>query len=151
MTWDKWDLRFLRLAEHIASWSKDPSTQVGAVIVSPRRSIVSAGYNGFPIGVEDLEERLINREVKYKMVVHAEKNAIAFAEKPLQDCTIYTWPCPPCSQCSALIIQTGICQVVGLEPSEDIRSRWAEDFKLTRAMLAEGDVHYREVPRGAFA
>ena len=67
----KWDTRFLSLAEHISSWSKDPSTKVGAAIIGPYRDIISLGYNGFPRGVEDTPERLENRELKYKMIVHA--------------------------------------------------------------------------------
>lgn len=51
----KWHRRFLRLAEHIAGWSKDPSTQVGCVVVGPDREIRSTGFNGFPRGIEDSE------------------------------------------------------------------------------------------------
>ena len=73
---EKWDKRFLALAEHIARWSKDPSTKIGAVIVDPNKRVVSLGYNCFPRGVEDSEERLENREVKYKIIVHCERNAL---------------------------------------------------------------------------
>ena len=77
---DKWDHRFLALAEHISNWSKDPSTQVGAVITHTRsKRVVSMGFNGFPAGVEDTRERLDDRETKYEMVVHAEQNALMFA------------------------------------------------------------------------
>ena len=62
---DKWDHRFLALAEHISHWSKDPSTKVGAVITHRSKRVVSMGFNGLPAGVEDTEERLTNREIKY--------------------------------------------------------------------------------------
>ena len=80
----KWDDRFLVLAKLIGSWSKDPSTQVGAVIVDNKNRIVSVGYNGFPRGVEDSEKRLCNRQEKYDIIVHAEVNAIAFANKSVE-------------------------------------------------------------------
>ena len=66
----KWDLRFIELAKLVSTWSKDPSTQTGAVIVDPNRRVVSVGYNGFPIGVDDDPERYANRDLKYKMIVH---------------------------------------------------------------------------------
>ncbi|NCA14162.1 MAG: hypothetical protein EBS89_08535, partial [Proteobacteria bacterium] len=76
--WDRW---FLGLAHYVSTASKDPSTKVGAVIVDAERRVVSVGYNGLPRGVEDSEERLHNREVKYKMIIHAERNAILFAQR----------------------------------------------------------------------
>ena len=63
---DKWKKRFIQLSKEISTWSKDPSTKVGALIISEDRNIVSTGYNGFPRGIEDTEERLNNRELKYK-------------------------------------------------------------------------------------
>ena len=68
---DKWDGRFLDAAALVASWSKDPSTRVGCVIVNERRHIVATGYNGFPKGVEDSVERLNDRPTKYLMVQDA--------------------------------------------------------------------------------
>jgi dCMP deaminase len=93
---DKWDVRFLELANHIAQWSKDPSTKVGAVIVRPDRTICSVGYNGFPRGVDDNEERYMDRPTKYEFVVHAEANAIIHAREPLHDYILYTYPLMPC-------------------------------------------------------
>ena len=69
-----WDLRFLDMSQLISSWSKDPSTQVGAVIVDSNNRVVSVGYNGFPQGISD-DYRLDNRETKYKMILPAECNA----------------------------------------------------------------------------
>ena len=105
---NKWDKRFLELAKHIAQWSKDPSTKVGAVIVDDQRRIISTGYNGFARGVLDIDERLSNRDQKLDMIVHGEINAIVFAREPLCGTTLYTWPFMPCSRCAAIVIQAGI-------------------------------------------
>lgn len=134
-----WDGRFLGLAQHLAGWSKDPSTKVGAVLARGK-FIVSPGYNGFPAGVEDSPERLNNREVKYKMVLHAEENAILTAKQDLTGCTMYTWPLQPCSRCTAKLIQAGVKRIVAPPPSEDHLSRWGEDFELSRQMCQEAGV-----------
>ena len=100
----KWDIRFLDMAQLVSTWSKDPSTKVGAVIVDPNNRVVSVGYNGFAKGVSD-DNRLDNRETKYKMIVHAECNALIFAQRPLTECAIYTYPFMPCPKCASMIIQ----------------------------------------------
>lgn len=133
----KWDLRFLDLAGHISEWSKDPSTQVGAVIVDDKKRIVSIGYNGFPVGIEDSIEKLQNRETKYKIIVHAERNAILFANRPLDGCTMYTYPFMPCSVCAGMIIQAGIKRVVSYRTEN---KRWIDDFAVTMEMFDEAGV-----------
>ena len=65
---NKWHRRFYQLASHVADWSKDPSTQVGACLVNDDKQVISLGFNGFPRGVEDTIERLIDKETKYKFV-----------------------------------------------------------------------------------
>jgi len=134
----------LGMAKHTAQLSKDPSTKVGAVIFDPKRRIVSAGYNGFARGVDDTPERLENRDVKYRLVLHAEKNAIMFATAPLDGCTIaVTHPC--CAQCAAVIIQSGIKHVIWPKPDAAFVSRWAEDMALTNMQFAEAGVTVEEV------
>lgn len=134
----------LGMATHIAKLSKDPSTQVGAVIFDEKRRIVSAGYNGFARGVSDTPERLENREVKYKLVLHAEKNAILFATAPLDGATIVvTHPC--CSQCAAMVVQSGIKHVIWKRPSAEFVARWKSDLDLTLAQFAEAGVEVTEV------
>jgi dCMP deaminase len=96
---DKWDMRFLALAAHISSWSKDPSSQVGAVITDGNR-IVSLGYNGFAAKVKDAEERLGDRETKLQLTIHAEENAMIFAKRDLRGCTVYVTH-PPCPRCAS--------------------------------------------------
>jgi len=129
----------LGMAQHIAKLSKDPSTQVGAVIFDPRRRLVSGGYNGFARGVHDSAERLHDRPTKYKLVLHAEKNAILFATAPLDGCTmVCTHPC--CSQCAALIIQSGIERVMWPEVDAAMTSRWYGDFDLAIQQFVEAGV-----------
>ena len=99
----------LGLAEYIANWSKDPHRRVGAVIADKANRVISLGYNGFPRGVHDA---LLPKEEKLQRTIHAEVNAILHAKQDLSDCTLYIYPCFPCSQCAALIIQSGICRVV---------------------------------------
>lgn len=133
-----WNKRFIELARHISEWSKDPSSKVGAVIVDSNRRIVSTGYNGFPRGVVDSNERLENRDIKYRMVLHAEENAIMFAKQNLQGCSLYVTTMPPCSHCAALIIQSGIKHVYA--PKSDIPDRWAESVAITKQMFSESGV-----------
>ena len=136
MTSEQWDYRFLDLSKLIASWSKDPSTKVGAVIVDEDRRILSLGYNGFPLGISD-DKRLDNREIKYKMVVHAECNALLFCSEPPVGATIYTYPFMPCPKCAGMIIQTGITRVVSYESNNE---RWSEEFALSRNMFKEAGI-----------
>lgn len=144
-----WDRRFLELAAHVAGWSKDPSTKCGAVIVDDQRRIVSVAYNGFPAGVEDRPEWLTDRSIKYRVVIHAEKNAILFAQRDLRGCTIYVHPMPPCAQCAAAIIQSGIRRVVTRSPTPEQRERWGGDWDLAEAMYRDAGLTLVEVDQDA--
>ena len=136
-----WDKRFLKLAKHISEWSKDPSTQVGCVVVGPDRELRSTGFNGLPRGIEDNNERLNNREIKYPLICHAEENAIMHAARigmSLKDCTAYvTWP--PCTRCARSLIQAGISTIIYPKDIE-IPERWLEDFNLSLNMLKEANI-----------
>jgi dCMP deaminase len=134
-----WDKRFLDLAKHVSLWSKDPSTKVGAVISDGKNRIVSVGYNGFPVGISDLDERLENRKLKYEYIVHAEINCILFANKSLDGCTLYTYPMFPCSRCCSQIIQSGISKVISVEIDN---IRWAESIELSKSMLKEAGIEF---------
>lgn len=105
-----WDQRMIDLAEHVAQWSKDPVTKVGAVITDHCNRVVSVGYNGFPRWVKDDAERYVDQETKYGFVVHAELNAILNANQNLSGNTIYT-TLFPCRECAKAIIQSGIVRV----------------------------------------
>ena len=136
----KWDKRFLKLAKEVSTWSKDPSTQVGCVVVDEDRRIVSLGYNGFPKGVEDSDERLNNRELKYKIVLHSEDNAIITAERErLVGSTFYTYPFEPCSNCGSKIIQVKAKRVV-TPKTKDVRLKQSWSNELTRELFAEAGV-----------
>ena len=137
---NKWDRRFFDLALYISDWSKDPSTKVGAVVVDPgNRRIVSTGFNGFPLGVEDTEARLENREVKYEMVVHAEQNALLFAGPQAIGCTLYVTPLPPCARCAVIIIQAQIKRVVCPKPDFS-REPWASQSRIAEEMFKEANI-----------
>lgn len=133
----KWDHRFLKLARHISSWSKDPSTKVGSVIVRPDLSVASMGYNGFVRGFPDTEEVLQDREQKYRFIVHGEANAIVHAREPLHGCTLYVWPFPPCDGCVKLAIQAGIKRFVSVRPTREQRDRWGASFEAAEDMICE--------------
>ena len=134
----KWQRRFFDLAYLVASWSKDPSSQIGAVIVDAQNRVISTGFNGLPVGVKDTEERLGDRATKYKMILHAEENAIMFAKQNLNGCSIYVTKMPPCAHCAALIIQSGIKYVY--VPQTEIPERWRESTELTGQMFKEAGV-----------
>lgn len=134
---NKWNDRFMGLAFHIAQWSRDPSTKVGAVIVDQGKRIISVGFNGFPRGVKD--ENLDNRELKYKKTIHAEMNAIHFANRNLEGSIIFVTH-PTCAQCAANIIQAGIKEVVVPVPEESFMSRWGDDWKIALEMYEEANI-----------
>ena len=130
----KWDMRYLNLAKLVSTWSKDPSTKCGAVIVNQHNEIISVGFNGLPKLVTDNEERLTNRDIKLKMIIHAERNAIIFAKKDLRNCTIYTYPMMACSECAAMIIQAGFSRHVSmLSPNK----HWQDSWKIAGEMFDE--------------
>jgi dCMP deaminase len=132
-TLNKWDKRFLYLAQHVSRWSKDPSTGIGAVITNDKNRIISIGFNGYPRNVPD--EGLDNREEKYLKVIHAEENAILFAQRNLCNCTIYVYPLLPCSNCMAKIIQVGITKVVCLiHNTNNVIERWQNSNKIALNM-----------------
>lgn len=137
--YNKWDNRFLNLAELISTWSKDPSTKVGAVIVDSKNRIVSIGFNGFPQNIHD-NIRLQDRESKYQIIVHAECNAIMFANKSLEGCTLYTYPFQPCSRCAGMIIQSGIKRVVSYSLSKN-HERWKLDFEIAKDLFIEAGIN----------
>ena len=143
---DKWDSRFLDLAKHIAQWSLDPSTKIGAVIARPDHTIVSVGYNGFPRGIAD-DNRLKIREIKYQLVVHAEVNAVINAHERLDGCTLYGWPMmqpysPTCNECAKVVIQSGIQRVVGgpVLAEHAAEERWGDPCRVARDMYLEAGV-----------
>lgn len=122
----KWDTRFLELAQNISAWSHDPSTKVGAVIATTDNRILSLGYNGFPRKVEDTINRYENRDVKHKLVCHAERNALDNAHFDVNGATLYS-TLFTCNECAKSVIQRGITRVVSPPADmEDLRFNWRE-------------------------
>jgi dCMP deaminase len=140
-----WNDRIMSLAEHVSTWSKDPSSKIGAVAVDPiSHRILSTGYNGFPRGILDTVERLQDRPTKYKLIVHAEQNCIynaASAGVSLHGAHIYVHGLPVCSDCAKAIISVGIRRVYVKFMVEDI-SRWAESWDWTKKMFEEANVEW---------
>lgn len=132
------------LAQHVATWSKDESTKVGAVVVNDRGTVLSMGYNGFARGVnDDLPERK-ERPLKYSYTPHAEANAIynAAAEGvSLRGASIYVTLCP-CSGCANAIVQAGIVKAYApkIDEGHERDQRWMEEFKISKTILGEGNV-----------
>lgn len=141
----KWQQRFMQMAFMVAGWSKDPSTQVGAVITEGNR-IISMGFNGFPEGVADNEKP---RQIKYLMTIHAEENAILHADRKLDDCSIFVthFPCP---NCCAKIIQKKISTIYVPKQTEDYLSRWGDKTKVSMEMIEEVGINVIKVD-GEFA
>lgn len=138
--WTHWDSDYLDLAEFWAKKkSKDPSTQVGAIIADKQNRIVSLAYNGFPVGIVDTDERLNDRTRKYELIVHAEVNAILFSNKDVRGCTLYTWPFLPCCRCAGIVINSGIRRVCTTAPLLN-HERWGTDFLRTLDMFEEAGV-----------
>lgn len=130
-----WNKRFLDLCEHVATWSKDPSTKLGSVIVDDKKRVISMGYNGFPRGVLDLNDRYGDRPTKYLFVAHAERNALDNAPMMVEGCTLYV-TLLPCNECAKSIIQRGIKRVITYRPNREDVFNW----NVTLAMFREAGV-----------
>jgi dCMP deaminase len=138
-----WDEYFMGIAMLAAKRSKDPSTQVGACIVSPDNIIISTGYNGMPKGCSDDEfpwERE-GAETKYPYVVHAELNAILNANgRDLRNSRVYV-ALFPCNECAKAIIQSGVKEVIYLS------DKYADTLgtMASKRMLDAAKVRYRQL------
>ncbi len=150
------DLDFLMLALRNSDYSNDPNTRVGAVIVSPAGHIISEGYNAFPTGIAETAERLSNREKKNCIVIHAEMSCLMQAYErlvPIRGCTLYlactddteeVWSGPPCTgHCLKYLIQAGLTNIVGFPQKK--HTKWAEELTISRELLAEAKITYREI------
>lgn len=139
-----WDEYFMGVSILSALRSKDPNTKVGACIVNKNKRIVGIGYNGFPVGCSDLEFPW-DREggflhTKYPFVVHAEANAILNSTTSLEGATIYV-SLFPCHECSKLIIQSGIKEIVYLSD----KYNGTESDQAAKKMLEAGGVKWRKL------
>ena len=140
-----WDKKYIRLAREISSWSKDPSKQIGAVAIGEKGQVLAQGYNGFPRGIEDTDERLNHRQTKYKYVVHAEMNCIynaTYNGVSLNGSTMYIYGLPVCSECAKGLIQVGIKRVVSTPITDATPETWVLSTKLTKEIFEEAGVKY---------
>ena len=141
LTWDEY---FLSLAHLSGKRSKDPNTQVGAVIVDDKNRIVSIGYNGMPRGCYDDQfpwgREGSYLETKYAYVVHAELNAILNSYRPVEGCTIYV-SLFPCNECAKAIIQSGIKAVF----YESDKYADQDNFIASRKMLLNAGVALKQL------
>jgi dCMP deaminase len=140
---NKWNERYMAMAKEVAQWSKDPNTKVGAIAVGSKGQILSQGYNGFPRGINDSEDRLNDRETKYKYVVHAEMNVIynaTYSGVSLDGSKLYVYGLPVCSECAKGIIQVGITEVYVAQECIDLRPQWFVSFQQTMDMFNEAGI-----------
>ncbi len=137
----KWVNRYLELAKEVASWSKDPSRKIGAVAIGSKGQVLAQGYNGFPRGIKDIEDRYNDRSKKYELVVHAEMNVIYNATYNgvcLNGATLYVHGLPVCSDCAKGIIQVGIKRVCMRQ--QEIPEAWLDSWEKTKEMFDEAGV-----------
>ena len=141
-----WDQYFMGVSKLSALRSKDPSTKVGACVVSADNRIVGVGYNGMPYGTDDekapwgREGRFL--ETKYAFVVHAELNAILNSTKELKGCRLYV-SLFPCHECAKAIIQSGIKEII----YEDDKYNGTESDIASKRMLDAAGVTYRKIEK----
>lgn len=142
------DEEYMTRAVEASSRSPDPSTKVGALLINESGEI-GRGCNCFPIGVDQTQERLNNRDEKYPRVVHAEMNAIASAlheDIHIEGGTIFTTHFP-CSTCCGVLIQFGIKRIVTFQPDADYLSRWKKSVEISLSMLNEAEIEIDYIPR----
>jgi dCMP deaminase len=141
----KWDRRFLEMAELVAGWSKDPSTQTGAVLVAPDKHVISVGFNGFPAGMPDDPPIYANREEKYSRIIHCEMNALLHAKESVKGATLYTFPFLSCDRCAVHMLQAGITRFVAPKLDTEAGKRWEPTFVKTRKYCLECGVETNEL------
>lgn len=142
LTTNKWDARFIDLAEHVAGWSKDPGTKCGCVIVRADRTVAAVGYNGFPRNMSDDPALYADRPEKLSRTVHAELNALLSLREPVVDFTAYIWPLMPCERCAVHLIQAGIIRVVSVAADAEAHARWGDALAKTEAYFNEAGVEW---------
>jgi dCMP deaminase len=140
-----WWPRYLGIARQVSTWSKDPSTQVGAIAVGTKGQILAQGYNGYPRGMDDSDYD--NREEKYKKIVHAEMNCIYNASwngVSLDGADLFVYGLPVCHECAKAIIQVGIKRVIS-PWMQNLPKKWDDSFELTNKFFKEAGVKYELV------
>jgi dCMP deaminase len=136
-------IKYFKLVRYRAdTFSKDPSTKVGCLLLAPESlQILSMGYNGFPRGVDENDQSRWERPIKYSFVEHSERNCLYNAcrsgvctNNSIAIITLY-----PCCDCCRALIQSGIKTVITAVPDFD-HHRWGDDFKISKLMFEEAKV-----------
>jgi dCMP deaminase len=133
---DDTDKAALSYAKELADLSKDPRKKVGCVILNTHSRILGTGYNRFPRGIADTEERWADREYKNRVVVHAEVDALINCYGQLAH-TLYCTS-PLCCSCASLAIMRGVQRVV--MPQLDKESSWYDNCLEAVKLLDEAGV-----------
>lgn len=135
-----WTKRYFDLAVHVSGWSKDPDTQVGAVVVGVDPRDIALAYNGFPKRIADTPARYKNRPLKRKLAQHAERNALDNAKFSCAGATMATTMFP-CIECAKSIISKGLANLITPRPPEPISEpSWRDDCALALELLDEAGV-----------
>ena len=121
-----WNEYFINIAREVAKKSKDPSTQVGCVITTANHHPISFGYNGFVANCDE-QQMTFDRPMKYHITIHAEMNAILFAQRSLEGCHAYVTH-GPCENCLKHLMQAGITQIIYEDPGV-VKDRGSDDQK----------------------
>lgn len=135
---------YMGMAFWIASKSKDPATQNGAVIVSASNRIIGTGYNGPPASYND-DDLDWSRPAKYPHIIHAERNAIDYCTAPweLPGSVIYV-TARPCRDCMPGIANAQIKKVVWFPMSHDPQSMVMQDVELIDDIVRRSKIDFVE-------
>ena len=138
---NKWDKRGLLQAKFAASFSKDPSTQVGAALFrKDGKKLSSIGYNGFSPGVDD--GMINNKLIKYNSIIHAEVNAVLNTKDPdLSGYSLYVWGLACCGPCMAVVLSKGITKVVCLQTK--YRADWSDSLQTADIQAQQVGIDYQ--------
>lgn len=152
---ERWSQHFLKLALQHSRMSKDPSNRFGAIIVGEDKEVLMMGFNGFPRGINDTTARIQDKEMKLKLTVHAELNAVLAAGRVgvrLKGTTLFLagydetgelFGGPPCTRCVVELIQAGIGRIVAYPIKQ--KSRWKADLMFAKSLLDEAKISFTEI------
>ena len=138
----KWELRYFELAKHVSQWSKDPTAKVGAVLVGATNKDIAIGYNGFPPGLIDSDDRLLDRRVKNILTQHAERNVLDNAHFDTKG-NLLVITRMLCSNCALSAISKGVNRVICPEVRKE--SSWADDAEWSKIILLEAGIELIEL------